>query len=260
MVVKGFIGPDAGGVAHVVVDSGLDGEAGWVAGANAVDTHVTGFVLSREVADATRADLVVVNAGDQCPQCGGALAIDRGIEVGHCFQLGTKYSKAMGAQFVDEVGATHPMVMGCYGIGVSRVVAAVLEQHHDEQGMKWPKALAPYAVHLVVLAGKGDAAIETRAAADRVYEELRAARVEVLYDDRDASPGVKFADADLLGMPLQITVGAKGLARGVAETKDRATGERGEVTIAEIAAFVITSLGGAVAPAPGVADNDPIRR
>jgi prolyl-tRNA synthetase len=130
------------------------------------------------------------------------------------------------------------MVMGCYGIGVSRVVAAVVEEHHDENGLVWPAALAPYQVHLVGLPGKGEAAPEVRAAADRLYDELRAAGVDVLYDDRDQSPGVKFADADLLGVPIQLILGAKGLARGVAERKDRRSGERDEVALDEVVGVV----------------------
>jgi prolyl-tRNA synthetase len=151
--------------------------------------------------------------------------------VGHTFQLGTKYSTAIGACYRDEKGDQHPMVMGCYGIGVSRIVAAVAEEHHDEAGLCWPEALAPYAVHLISLPGRGDTAAEVTAAADRLYQELEAAGVEVLYDDREASPGVKFADADLLGIPVQLVVGSKGLARGVAERKNRATGERDEVPL-----------------------------
>jgi prolyl-tRNA synthetase len=138
---------------------------------------------------------------------------------------------ALGAEYTDEKGEQHPMVMGCYGIGVSRVVAAVVEEHHDAAGLTWPAALAPYAVHLLSLPGKGEAAPEVRAAADRLYDELRAAGVEVLYDDRDQSPGVKFTDADLLGMPTQLVLGAKGLARGVVERKDRGSGERDEVAL-----------------------------
>lgn len=230
-IVKGFLGPHSAGLDHVVLDDNVADGTAWVAGANEKDVHVRSFVIGRDFVPMMRAHLAAVVAGDPCPQCGQPLAIDRGIEVGHCFQLGTKYSVAMGADYIDEAGASHPMVMGCYGIGVSRVLAAVLEEHHDEHGITWPRALAPYAVHLLVLAGKGEAAVATRAAADTLYEELRAAGVEVLYDDREASPGVKFADADLLGMPTQIIVGAKGLARGVIETKDRRSGERGEVAV-----------------------------
>ena len=128
------------------------------------------------------------------------------------------------------------MVMGCYGLGISRVVAAVVEEHHDEQGIVWPASVAPYQVHVVALPGKGDTAAEVVAASDRLYGDLVAAGVEVLYDDRDASPGVKFADADLLGMPTRVTVGAKGLARGVVELRDRRTGEQTEVAVGDAVA------------------------
>ena len=142
-------------------------------------------------------------------------SIDRGIEVGHVFQLGTKYSEALDARYTDENGEQHPMVMGCYGIGVSRVVAAVVEEHHDEHGLAWPAALAPYDVHLIAVPGRGEQATAVVAEADRVYGELQAQGIDVLYDDRDVSPGVKFADADLVGVPVQLVVGAKGVgARG----------------------------------------------
>jgi prolyl-tRNA synthetase len=149
------------------------------------------------------------------------------------FQLGTKYAEALDATYTDDASESHPMVMGCYGIGVSRIVSAVVEEHHDEHGIAWPAALAPYQLHLVALPGKGDTAVEVRAAADRIYTELTAAGVSVLYDDRDASPGVKFADADLLGMPVRVTVGAKGLARGVIERRWRATGDQDELALAD---------------------------
>jgi prolyl-tRNA synthetase len=204
---------------------------GWVTGANTVDHHVRHALFGRDFEVDSFADLVTVVTGDPCPRCGAPLSVDRGIEVGHTFQLGTKYSVALGAEYTDEKGAQHPMVMGCYGIGVSRVVAAVVEEHHDDSGLTWPAALAPFAVHLLSLPGKGEAAPEVRAAADRLYDELRAAGVEVLYDDRDQSPGVKFADADLIGMPTQLVLGAKGLARGVVERKDRRSGERDDVAL-----------------------------
>ena len=232
-VPKGYIGPHFPGatvrVADPAVQAGPSG--GWVTGANQVDHHVRHAVLGRDFDADTFADLVTVVTGDPCPRCGAALSVDRGIEVGHIFQLGTKYSVALGADYTDETGQQHPMVMGCYGIGVSRVVAAAVEEHHDDNGLVWPAALAPYQVHLVSLPGKGEAAPEVRAAADRLYEDLRAASVDVLYDDRDQSPGVKFADADLLGVPTQLILGAKGLGRGVVERKDRRTGERDEVAL-----------------------------
>ncbi|MDQ1515279.1 MAG: prolyl-tRNA synthetase [Actinomycetota bacterium] len=232
-VPKGYIGPHFPGATVRVADPVVavyTGD-GWVTGANTVDHHVRHALFGRDFEVDSFADLVTVVTGDPCPRCGAPLSVDRGIEVGHTFQLGTKYSVALGAEYTDEKGAQHPMVMGCYGIGVSRVVAAVVEEHHDDSGLTWPAALAPFAVHLLSLPGKGEAAPEVRAAADRLYDELRAAGVEVLYDDRDQSPGVKFADADLLGMPTQLVLGAKGLARGVVERKDRGSGERDEVAL-----------------------------
>ena len=239
-VPKGYIGPHFPGATVRVADPAVraGGGEGWVTGANKVDHHVRRAVLGRDFDVDTFADLVTVATGDACPRCGSALSVDRGIEVGHTFQLGTKYSVALGAEYTDETGQQHPMVMGCYGIGVSRVVAAVVEEHHDGSGLMWPAALAPYAVHLVSLPGKGEAAPEVRAAADRLYDDLRAAGVEVLYDDRDQSPGVKFADADLLGMPVQLVLGGKGLARGVVERKDRRSGERDEVALEAVVGVV----------------------
>jgi prolyl-tRNA synthetase len=239
-VPKGYIGPHFPGATVRVADPAVTASpaAGWVTGANRVDHHVRHAVLGRDFEVDTLADLVTVVTGDPCPRCGQPLSVDRGIEVGHTFQLGTKYSVALAADYTDEKGEQHPMVMGCYGIGVSRVVAAVVEEHHDAAGLCWPAALAPYQVHLVSLPGKGEAAPEVRAAAERLYDELVAAGVEVLYDDRDQSPGVKFADADLLGVPTQLVLGAKGLARSVVERKDRRSGERDEVALGEVVAVV----------------------
>ena len=228
---KGYIGPHHPGIDIVLADPGVLARRAWVTGANRVDHHVRDAVVGRDFDPHRVVPLVTVVAGDPCPQCGAGLSVDRGIEVGHVFQLGTKYSKTLGALYTDERGEQHPMLMGCYGIGISRVIAAIVEEHHDDHGICWPAAVAPYGVHLISLPGKGDAAAEVRARSDRLYDELRAAGVEVLYDDRDASPGVKFADADLLGMPVQITLGAKGMARGVAERKVRATGERDDLAI-----------------------------
>jgi prolyl-tRNA synthetase len=230
-VPKGYIGPDFPGVALVVADPMVAARHDWITGANETDHHVGHAVLGRDFDVDRWADLVTVVSGDPCPRDGSALSVDRGIEVGQVFELGTKYSVALDALYTDEAGEQHPMVMGCYGLGISRVVSAVVEEHHDEQGIAWPASLAPYQVHLVVLPGKGDTAADVLAAADRLYEELVGAGVEVLYDDRDASPGVKFADADLLGMPTRVTVGAKGLARGIVELRDRRTGEQSEVPV-----------------------------
>jgi prolyl-tRNA synthetase len=241
---KGYIGPDFKGATYVIADPLVgpqpnEPERAWVTGANETDYHVRHAVLGRDFHVDVWADLVSVVSGDPCPRCGSELSVDRGIEVGHVFQLGTKYSEALDATYTDDAGADHPMTMGCYGIGVSRIVTAVVEEHHDEHGIAWPEALAPYRIHLVALPGKGDTADEVRAAADGVYTELRAAGVSVLYDDRDASPGVKFADADLLGMPVRVTVGAKGLARGVIERRSRATGEQDELPLADAVAALV---------------------
>jgi prolyl-tRNA synthetase len=233
-LVRGYIGPDASGLALVVADPLVSEPRGWVTGANEVDHHVRNAVLGRDFEVHEWADLVAVVPGDPCPSCGSPLSIDRGIEVGQVFELGSKYAEALDATYTDESGDQHPMVMGCYGIGISRIVTAVVEEHHDDDGIVWPAALAPYDVHLVALPGKGDAADDVRAAAERIYEQLGDAGITVLYDDRDASPGVKFADADLLGMPIRLTVGAKGLARGIVERRVRATGKQDELPVDDV--------------------------
>ena len=233
---RGYIGPDYDGVTFVVADPLVGASRGWITGANEIDHHVRNAVLGRDFQVDQWADLVTVVTGDPCPRDGAPLSVDRGIEVGQVFQLGTKYAEALDALYTDESGEQHPMVMGCYGIGVSRIVTAVVEEHHDDKGIAWPEALAPYAVHLVALTGKGKDADNVTAAAERIYNELSEAGVEILYDDRDASPGVKFADADLLGMPIRLTVGAKGLARGVVERRNRKTGEDDELPVDEVVA------------------------
>jgi prolyl-tRNA synthetase len=230
-IPKGYIGPDFAGAESTIADSSIRAPHGWVTGANEVDHHARNMTLGRDFTPTTWAEIALVEQGDPCPSCGNALRIDRGIEVGHVFQLGDKYSVALGANYTDEHGAEHPMVMGCYGIGVSRILSAIVEEHHDDGGIAWPASVAPYQVHIVVLPGRGDTAATVTAAAERLYDGLRTRGVDVLLDDRDASPGVKFADADLLGMPVQITVGAKGVGRGVVERKLRATGERDELPL-----------------------------
>jgi len=231
---KGYIGPHFANASVVVADPSVQAGTAWITGANRVDHHVRNAVVGRDFDVDVWADIAGVVPGDPCPKCGKELSIDRGIEVGHVFQLGTKYSEALDARYTDEKGEQHPMVMGCYGIGVSRVLAAVAEEHHDEHGLAWPAALAPYAVHLIVVPGRGDGGAAVIAEAERVYEGLRAQGIDVLYDDRDASPGVKFADADLVGVPVQLVVGAKGVGRGVIERKVRATGERDELPLNDL--------------------------
>jgi prolyl-tRNA synthetase len=233
---KGYIGPDYAGAKHVIADSSVRAPHGWVTGANEPDHHVRDAVLGRDFTPTVWGDIAVVEPGDPCPRCGAPLRIDRGIEVGHVFQLGTKYTAALGANYTDESGEQHPMVMGCYGIGVSRIIAAVVEEHHDDAGIAWPAALAPFDVHLIAMPGE-----ESLAAAEQLAEALAAAGVDVLFDEREMRPGPKFADADLLGMPVQVIVGSKGLARGVVERKLRATGERDEIALADAVATLAGS-------------------
>jgi prolyl-tRNA synthetase len=168
-------------------------------------------------------DFVLVGAGDACPRCEGALEELRGIEVGHVFKLGTRYSADMGCTFLDAAGESHAMEMGCYGLGIGRTVAAAIEQNHDADGIVWPVPLAPFAVLLVALNPDDE---RVRAAAEELYGKLRAAGVDVLYDDRDERPGVKFKDADLLGLPVRVVVGAKSLADGKVELSLRRDRER----------------------------------
>jgi prolyl-tRNA synthetase len=243
-VPRGYIGPHHPDVKTVVADPAVRAPKGWITGANRLDHHVRDARLGRDFDVQRWAELASVVPGDPCPRCGQPLAIDRGIEVGHVFQLGTKYSKVFDASYTDDEGASHPMQMGCYGIGISRVLAAVVEQYHDEHGLSWPAPLAPYDVHVVVLPGRGEGAANVVAAADGLVAGLEARGVAVLVDDRDVSAGVKFADADLLGMPVQLTVGAKGLGRGVVERKVRATGERDELDLAAVADAVDASVDG----------------
>ncbi len=240
---RGYLGPHHPALDVLVADPSVAADHGWVTGANEADRHVRDAVLGRDFTVERFADLVVVVPGDPCPRCGSALAVDRGIEVGHVFQLGPKYAEALDARYQDDAGDQHPMVMGCYGIGVSRIVAAVAEEHHDDAGLAWPAALAPFAVHLLALPGRGDAAEAVRDAAETLFAGLGAAGVEVLYDDRDASPGVKFADADLLGIPVRLTVGAKGLARGVAERRRRASGDEDEVPLDDVVGAIVEDAG-----------------
>ena len=165
-----------------------------------------------------------------CPRCGGEVELVRSVEAAHTFQLGTRYSGVMpGASFVAEDGEEAVFSMGCYGMGVSRLLSVVAEEHHDDRGLAWPAALAPFQAHLVALgAGRSP---EVAEAADALHDRLVAAGVDVLYDDRDVSPGVKFADADLIGIPVRLVVGAKGVARGIVEWRSRATGEEREVAL-----------------------------
>ena len=215
---------DYGLAVPVYADLELQGGTGWVTGANKGDAHHVNVDLARDCKVERYADLRLAEAGDCCPRCGAPLELTRGIEVGHIFKLGTKYSHAMHCVYLDEGGKEQEMVMGCYGIGVSRVLAAAIEQNHDDNGIVSPPAIAPFASEILVL----DPADETVCAkAEELEKALASLGFESLVDDRTERPGVKFKDADLLGLPMQFICGGKGLAKGVVETKNRLTGEKG---------------------------------
>ncbi len=215
-------------------------QMGWaVTGANKTDYHVKGFNLGRDVPQAKLVDLRTAAGGDACARCAdGHYKAFRGIEVGHVFFLGTKYSAPMKCNFLDADGVDKPMEMGCYGIGITRIAAAAIEQNHDADGIRWPMGLAPFAVHIVT-AGKEP---ELAEAAEKIERELEAAGIEVLYDDRDERPGAKFKDADLLGAPLRVTVGKRGLADGAVELKVRGEKEPTLVPLAAVAAQLIARV------------------
>jgi prolyl-tRNA synthetase len=211
----GFAGP-VGYTGRLLVDRDAADVPGAVTGANETDQHFTNVVFARDY-EGEVADLRSVTDGDICPKCGGKLKLFRGIEAGHIFVLGTHYSSKMGASFLDKDGASKPLVMGCYGIGVSRLVATTVEQHHDENGILWPAAIAPYSIHVVQLGGEP----EVVGAVLELERELAERGVDVLIDDRDERPGVKFKDADLIGIPLRVTIGARSLKNGSFELKLR---------------------------------------
>ena len=224
----GFLGP-IGLACPVVVDHAAAALVDFVCGGNAADMHCTGVNWGRDLPEPQSADLRNIVAGDPSPSGTGKVVIRRGIEVGHIFQLGRKYSQAMQASVLDPAGKPLVPLMGCYGIGVTRVVAAAIEQNHDEKGIIWPEPIAPFKVLLVTL--NHDRSEPVRALADRLYAELGNAGIEVLYDDRDARPGVKFADAELLGIPHCVVIGDRGIAAGKLEYRNRRTGENGEIAV-----------------------------
>jgi prolyl-tRNA synthetase len=213
----GYVGPVGAGV-DVLKDAAIQGDS-FVAGANRADAHLRGVRPGRDFSF-EEIDVRRVEAGDTAPG-GGSIEIEPAIEVGNIFKLGTRYSEPLGATYLDEDGAERPIVMGSYGIGPARIVAAAIEQRADGQGIVWPPSIAPWQIHLVSLAKGGD---PEREAADRLYEELRDAGAEVIYDDRDAGPGEKLTDAELLGCPLRVVVGRRGLAEGMVEAQERAAG------------------------------------
>jgi prolyl-tRNA synthetase len=219
---------------------------GAVTGANEPDAHLTGVSQGRDFTPSSFADLRLAIGGDPCPRCGpGVLETHRGIEVGQVFYLGRKYSQALGATYLSPDGREQPIEMGCYGIGISRLVAAAIEQNHDDNGIIWPFSIAPFHV-LVLPINYKDAPI--REAADKLYNDLQRRGLDVLLDDRDERPGVKFKDADLIGIPLRVTVGGKGLQKGVLELRSRRDGKTQEIAtdrVPETIAEMIHSPAGA---------------
>lgn len=213
----GEVGPMGVSLRTLADHSLMDG-VGLICGANETETHLRGLNLKRDLGDLEFADLRMASDGDACIRCESPLVAYRGIEVGHVFFLGTKYSEAMKCNILDEEGREVPMVMGCYGIGVSRVVAAAVEQHHDKFGICWPKSIAPFQVTVLPLQMKRE---DVRTAADKIYRALLEKGIDVLIDDRDERAGSKFKDADLIGSPFRIAIGGKGLDKGVVELRGR---------------------------------------
>lgn len=228
-IVAGFIGPvnmDAECKPLILFDSSVKDTNNMVCGANKADYHYTGLDMQRDLPDAEYHDFAKIRDGGICPNCGKeTIVVSRGIEVGNIFQLGTKYTKSMNMTYLDEKGESHYPIMGCYGIGVGRLAASVCEAHHDEYGPVWPMPIAPWQVHLCCMRAADEA---THEAADKMYEELQNAGLEVIYDDRKVSAGVMFSDADLLGVPVRVIVSPRNLKENVCEvvTRDKTVQEK----------------------------------
>ncbi len=233
-------GVGTGGKAPLFVDLSLAGRTDMVTGANEDGFHLKGVAVDRELAHGARADLRTVKTGEGCPQCDGTLDVYKGLEIGHIFKLGTKYSVSMKANVLGPDGKETPIVMGSYGIGVERVMAAAIELHADADGIRWPMSIAPYQVALLSLQPNDEAVAK---AADELYAALEAAGVEVLYDDRDERAGVKFKDADLIGLPIRVAVGKKGLAEGKVEWKLRTGKDVTLVPTGEVVERVKAAIG-----------------
>jgi prolyl-tRNA synthetase len=221
----------AGKGLRVFLDQRLVGLSGLVTGANRDGFHVRNVSVPRDLAHATASDLRTVGAGEPCPRCGHPLTVGKALEVGHIFKLGTRYSESMGARVLDEAGKEVPIIMGSYGIGIERILAGAVELHHDADGIRMPMSIAPFHLALLPLQMQ-DAAV--RQAAEKLYLELTQAGVEVLLDDRDDRAGVKFKDADLIGLPLRIAIGKKGLAEGKVEWKQRGAKDIEPIALADV--------------------------
>jgi prolyl-tRNA synthetase len=218
----------------VVADDSIQTRSAMISGANDAGYHFTGVNYPRDFDVTLMADIAQADSGQTCARCGGTLQAQSGIELGHTFKLGTWYSEAVGATYLDDQGESHPIVLGSYGIGVGRLMAAIVETHHDEHGILWPRPVAPYQIHLVAL-GPNETVMS---AAEALYQQLLEAGYEVLYDDRDERAGVKFADADLVGAPLRLTVSTRSLKAGGVEAKPRHEDQRVVVAQDELLAWL----------------------
>jgi prolyl-tRNA synthetase len=241
--IRELLGADPGSLGavgvdevRIIADEALRGRFNLVTGANEDDWHHSGVDVERDIRVSQWADLREVTSGEPCPQCGGRLDLWKGIEVGHIFKLGTKYSETFGVYVQDETGESHPIIMGSYGIGVERGMAAVVEASHDEKGIVWPVSVAPYEVVITVVRADDPATIE---AADRLYAELADSGLEMLLDDREERPGVKFADAELIGIPYRVTVGPRGVADGVVELTTRRGLGTEEIALGSVAEWLM---------------------
>jgi len=242
---RGFSGA-VGIKSEIIADYSVMNMMNFVMGANREDHHVLNVNLDRDFTVKTFADLRFVKESDCCPRCQKPLRLARGIEVGHVFKLGTKYSQAMKAVYLDQEGQERTMIMGCYGIGIGRTVAACIEQNHDDQGIIWPLPLAPYQVIITPVNVKNDA---LTAVAEQMYQELQSRGVAVLLDDRDERAGVKFMDADLIGLPLRVTIGPKKLAEGQVEIRERRSGEVVAMSITAAQDYIVDYI-----------QRDPVKR
>lgn len=235
-VPVGFLGPvKFPGKLKIVVDRDVMRLQSGITGANRTDFHLQHVVPGRDFQADLVADLVTARAGDPCPRSNGTLSSARGIEVGHIFKLGTKYSEKLGVTFLDEQGKSAPMLMGCYGIGIGRTAAAAIEQNHDDKGIVWPTALAPFAAAVVPLDLRND---DLCTAAERIYQDILDAGIDVYIDDRSERPGVKLNDCELLGIPYRIVLGKRGFENGIAEITDRRTSTMQEVPLGDAAHYV----------------------
>ncbi|SDN85394.1 prolyl-tRNA synthetase [Paenibacillus sp. yr247] len=228
--IAGFIGPIGLKNVRIIADSSVKGMRDAVVGANELDYHLQHVELERDLPMMTYHDVRNVAQGECCSNCGHELSFAKGIEVGHVFKLGTKYSSSLGASFNDENGVSEPIIMGCYGIGVSRVLAAIIEQNYDERGIIWPASITPFTVHLLTVHVQDETQMKL---SEEIYTTLKQAGYSVLWDDREERPGVKFNDADLLGFPLRITVGKKASKR-IIECKERRSGSQYELSAKQI--------------------------